>query len=132
MITMLRHVGAPRRDDVRSIRLPVSGDVIQWRADGVARLIAAARYVNGESGSANDDDGWNLLSAEEPEIGGIAGEQHTGPTPGDRDWWRWLGDVPDDGEVVARYADGTEAAVIIAGPLWCVRDTPRTNWSRSR
>jgi hypothetical protein len=103
------------REQVRTVRLPVSGYVVQWLPDGRWRMVSRAQFDTEKSRSPRLPVVWN----EPDDSDGISSEANLAPDQGVPAWWRFDGMVTDE-RVEARYPDGSEAPVIIAGPIWII------------
>lgn len=79
-------------------------------------MVSRAQFQTEQSRSPRLPAIWN-----EPDDSpdGISDETNLAPDHGGPAWWRIDGMVTDE-RVEARYPDGSEAPVIIAGPLWVI------------
>jgi hypothetical protein len=103
------------KDDVETLRLPLSGLLYQRRSDGRWRCVHQAQYDDEQAGrhEAGPDD-W--VSPDLPVEGGGRAEwapgSHDGPS-----WWVLYGDNRD-GPVTVALADGRTPPILTFGPLW--------------
>jgi hypothetical protein len=112
----VQDVISPDSDGLRSVRLPISGEVVQWLSDGRWRMVSRDQFETEQSRSPRLLVLWNS-PADVPE--GMSSDGHLAAEDGSPAWHRWWGAVRDEA-VEARYGDGCPAAVIVAEPLWIV------------
>lgn len=103
------------KDDVETLRLPLSGFVYQRRCDGWWRCLHPAQHDDQQAGCLeNDPDSW--VSPDLPVESGGRAEW----APGSHDeasWWLLYGDSRD-GPVAVTLGDGHTPPILTFGPLW--------------
>lgn len=103
-------------EGVRSLRLPISGDVVQWLPDGRWRMVSRDQFESEQSRDPRLAVVWNS-PADLPAA--VFRDVQRAGVDGSPGWHRSWGALSDEA-VEARYADGCDAVVIVAGPLWVV------------
>lgn len=108
-ITSVTH---PDVAGTRTYRLVLSGSVVQWRPDGLWRLVPAKQFELEQSRDPRLPAVWSEPEPSQWRQWFSTGRPST--AEGEPGWWFHHGNTPAEGTVIARYADSTEAPVVVA------------------
>lgn len=100
-------------EEVRTLELPGSGWLLQWRGDGCWRELTSAQYRDERAGShVPVDDEWVRWT------GTYHQQARGGGWDGTPAWWVLYGELPGDEAPSVVLADGHRPAVRVVGKVW--------------